>query len=120
MSSDRLVTAEWLAAHLEDPKVRILEFDWNGTDSWDAGHIPGASGWYWKDFCWDDTVRDFPSPEDFAARCAAQGIANDTIVVCYGDPVQFGTYGGCSPISAIPTCGCSTAARCAGQRRAGR
>jgi thiosulfate/3-mercaptopyruvate sulfurtransferase len=93
MSSDRLVSPEWLAAHLDDPKVRILEFDWNGTDSWDAGHIPGASGWYWKDFCWDDTVRDFPSPEDFAARCAAEGIANDTIVVCYGDPVQFGTYG---------------------------
>ena len=93
MSSDKLVDPAWLAAHLDDPRVVLLEFDWNATDSYDVGHIPGAQGWYWKDWCWDDIVRDFPSPEDFAARCAAHGIANDSIVVCYGDPVQFGTYG---------------------------
>ena len=83
----------WLEEHLEDPNVVVLEFDWTGTDSYDAWHIPGAHGFFWKDFLWDDSIRDFPSPELFAERCGALGISNDTIVVCYGDPVQFGTYG---------------------------
>lgn len=93
MTSYKLVTPEWLEAHLDDPGVRILEFNWNDTSSYDEWHIPGALGWFWKDWLWDDDIRDFPTPEEFARRCAAVGISNDTIVVCYGDPVQFGTYG---------------------------
>ena len=93
MASDKLVEPEWLEAHLDDPNVRILEFNWTGTQSYDDWHIPGAQGWFWKDWLWDDTVRDFPSPELFAERCGAAGISNGTTVVCYGDPPQFGTYG---------------------------
>ncbi|NNE84874.1 MAG: sulfurtransferase [Alphaproteobacteria bacterium] len=93
MATDKLVEPEWLEAHLDDPNLRILEFNWNATDSYDKWHIPGAQGWYWKDWCWDHTMRDFPTPEEFARRCAAAGISNDTLVVCYGDPPQFGTYG---------------------------
>lgn len=91
--SDRLVEPSWLEEHLDDPNVVILEFNWTGTESYDKWHIPGAHGFFWKDFLWDDTMRDFPTPEDFAKRCGALGISNDTTVVCYGDPVQFGTYG---------------------------
>jgi len=93
MTSRKLVDPDWLEQHLDDPKVRVLEFNWTGTASYDAWHVPGAQGWFWKDWLWDDTIRDFPTPDDFAARCAAAGIANDTTVVCYGDPPQFGTYG---------------------------
>ncbi|MBO6783674.1 MAG: sulfurtransferase [Alphaproteobacteria bacterium] len=91
--TDRLVTPDWLEEHLDDPNVVILEFDWTGTESYDDWHIPGAHGFFWKDLLWDDAIRDFPSPELFAERCAALGISDDTTVVCYGDPVQFGTYG---------------------------
>ena len=41
---------------------------------------------------WDSHRRDFPAPEEFARRCGAAGIANDTTVVFYGEPVQFGIY----------------------------
>ena len=91
--SDRLVEPAWLEEHFDDPNVVILEFNWTGTQSYDEWHIPGAHGFFWKDFLWDDTMRDFPTPEDFAKRCGALGISNETTVVCYGDPVQFGTYG---------------------------
>jgi thiosulfate/3-mercaptopyruvate sulfurtransferase len=41
---------------------------------------------------WDPLRRDFPTPEDFARRCGAAGIGNDTTVVFYGEGVQFGFY----------------------------
>ena len=38
---DVLVTTEWVAQHLDDPKVRILESD-EDVLLYDTGHIPGA------------------------------------------------------------------------------
>jgi thiosulfate/3-mercaptopyruvate sulfurtransferase len=90
---DVVVDPAWLEAHREDPKVRLIEVDFDGTDAYDAGHIPGARGWYWKDALWDPLSREFPSPEEFARRLGAAGIADDTTVVFYGEPHQFGTYG---------------------------
>lgn len=93
MSSDRLVSPEWLEARLDDPNLRIFELNSAATDSYDAWHIPGAQGWQWKEWCWDAAMRDFPSPDEFARRCGAAGVSNDTTVVVYGDPLQYGTYG---------------------------
>jgi thiosulfate/3-mercaptopyruvate sulfurtransferase len=92
-ASDRLVDGDWLEAHLDDPDLRIFELNSAATDSYDAAHIPGAIGWQWKEWCWDEAMRDFPSPEEFARRCASQGVSNDSTVVVYGDPLQYGTYG---------------------------
>ena len=39
--------AEWVAAHREDPNVRLVEVDVN-TNAYDEGHIPGAVGWNWR------------------------------------------------------------------------
>jgi thiosulfate/3-mercaptopyruvate sulfurtransferase len=89
-----LVSPQWLQERLGDPKLRIIALNWRGSGDYDAGHIPGAIYWEWKDMLWDPLTRDFPSPELFAQRCGEAGITNDTCVVCYGDPaVQFGTYG---------------------------
>ena len=88
-----LVEPDWLEARLGDPGVRIVEIQWTGPESYDAGHIPGARGWAWKDWLWDPLTRDFPSPEEFARRCAASGIGNDDTVVFYSEQVQFGCYG---------------------------
>lgn len=91
--SSALVEPDWLEAHLEDPKVRIIALNWTDSKSFDAGHIPGAIFWDWKDRLWDPLTREFPDAETFAKRCAAAGISNDMTVVFYGDPaVQFGTY----------------------------
>jgi len=88
-----LVTTEWLAAHLDDPKVRIAEISsLPDRDTYRAGHIPGAIWFYWKDICWHDTDREFVSPAKLAARFGAAGIAPDHTLVLYGDPVQYGTY----------------------------
>jgi len=90
-----LVTPAWLHRHRHDPKVRLVEVAGIGQDdlqAYRAGHVPGALGWLWKDTLWDSHRREFPAPEEFARRCAAAGIANDTTVVFYGEPAQFGIY----------------------------
>jgi 3-mercaptopyruvate sulfurtransferase SseA len=42
-----LVSADWLADHLQDPSVRIVEVDVD-TAAYSEGHIPGAIAWSWK------------------------------------------------------------------------
>jgi thiosulfate/3-mercaptopyruvate sulfurtransferase len=88
-----LVQPDWLESHLDDSNLRIIALNWTDSVNYDKAHIPGAIFWDWKDMLWDPAIRDFPTPADFAARCSAAGIGNDTHVVFYGDPaVQFGTY----------------------------
>lgn len=90
--SDVLVSADWVARHKENPNVRLIEIDWDGLNAFETGHIPGALGWNWKVALWHPLKRDFPSSEEFALRLGNAGISNDTTVVIYGAPVQFGTY----------------------------
>jgi thiosulfate/3-mercaptopyruvate sulfurtransferase len=90
-----LVDAAWLAAHRNDTDVRIVEIAGTGQEEkqkYNAGHIPGAVCWWWKDALWDTNKRDFPSPDAFARLCAENGISNDTTVVFYGEGIQFGVY----------------------------
>ena len=93
--SNALVSPQWIAAHADDPKVRLIEIAGMGQDdlqAYRAGHVPGAIGWKWKDMLWDTHMREFPSPQAFAARLGAEGIGNDTTVVFYGEDIQFGIY----------------------------
>jgi len=52
-----LVTSEWAAAHLNDPKVRFVEVDVD-TSAYDQGHIAGAVGWNWQTQLQDNVRRD--------------------------------------------------------------
>ena len=90
-----LVSPEWMAAHANDPNVRLIEIAGLGQDempAYRAGHVPGAVGWKWKDMLWDSHMREFPTPDAFAARLGQDGIGNDTTVVFYGEDIQFGLY----------------------------
>ena len=87
-----LVDSDWLAKNIGSPNVRLVEIDWDGTNNYNDGHIPGAIGWFWKDALWDPLERQFPTKEEFSKRLGAAGIARDTTVVFYGTPVQYGTY----------------------------
>ncbi|MES0811107.1 sulfurtransferase [Roseibium sp. SCPC15] len=87
-----LVNCDWVARHASDPKVRLIEINWDGLDDYEAAHVPGALGWNWKEALWDPLERNFPTEHDFAARLGDAGISADTTVVFYGAPVQFGTY----------------------------
>ena len=90
-----LASPAWLQKHRNDPKVKLIEIAGMNQDemqAYKAGHIPGAVCWKWKEMLWDPLRRDFPAPEDFARRCGAAGIGNDTTVVFYGEGLQFGIY----------------------------
>ena len=88
-----LVTTNWLETHLGDPGVRIIEVSLaRSNDAYAAGHIPGASWWYWKDLCWHQTDREFITSTEMAERLGGAGIGPETALIIYGDPVQFGSY----------------------------
>lgn len=90
-----LVSPEWLTSHAGNPKIKLIEIAGLGQDemqAYKAGHVPGATGWRWKDMLWDRAMREFPAPDAFAGMLGRHGIANDTTVVFYGEDVQFGIY----------------------------
>ncbi len=96
-----LVSTDWLAEHLDQPDVRILESTaWldppssegkpydirSGRADWESGHIPSSA--------FADVQHDlaephptlnftFPSPDRFAAGMSALGVEDQTLVVIY-------------------------------------
>src|SRR5918992_4641014 len=79
-----LVTTEWLAAHLDDPSIRILESD-EDVLLFDTGHIPNAQKVDWHADLNDPVVRDYISSEKFEALLRSKGVDENTTVVFYGD-----------------------------------
>ena len=79
-----LVSTEWLAAHLDDPTLRVLESD-EDVLLYHTGHIPGAQKLDWHTDLNDPVVRDYVSPGQFQALLRARGIDESTTVVLYGD-----------------------------------
>jgi thiosulfate/3-mercaptopyruvate sulfurtransferase len=81
---EALVSTEWVAAHLDDPKVRLVESD-EDVLLYETGHIPGAVKLDWHTDQQSQLIRDFVTKEEFEELMASRGIANDTTVVFYGD-----------------------------------
>ncbi len=81
---DALVNTHWLAAHLEDPAVRILESD-EDVLLYEMGHIPGALKIDWHLDLNDQVQRDYVSREEFERLLRRLGIDESTTVVFYGD-----------------------------------
>lgn len=79
-----LVSTEWVAEHLDDPNVRIVESD-EDVLLYELGHIPGAVKIDWHTDLQDPLVRDFIGPEQFAQLMSRLGITPQTRVVFYGD-----------------------------------
>jgi thiosulfate/3-mercaptopyruvate sulfurtransferase len=80
---EALVSAEWLAAHLTDPAVRIVDLRSNG---YAASHIPGAV--HLANAAIRDTANAptfVPQVRDFEALMTRLGIGNRTRVVAYED-----------------------------------
>ena len=84
VNPDVLVTTDWVAQHLNDPKVRILESD-EDVLLYDLGHIPGAQKIDWHTDLNDSLVRDYVSKEQFQTLLRRLGIDESTTVVFYGD-----------------------------------
>jgi thiosulfate/3-mercaptopyruvate sulfurtransferase len=81
---DVLVSTEWVADHLKDPKVRLVESD-EDVLLYETGHIPGAVKIDWVADLNDPLVRDYVSRDRLQAVLRAKGINNDTTIVFYGD-----------------------------------
>jgi thiosulfate/3-mercaptopyruvate sulfurtransferase len=79
-----LVSTDWVAAHLDDPKVRRVEFDVD-TRAYENGHIKNAVAWNWTTQLNDNVRRDIPSATQFEDLCGSSGVSNDSTVVLYGD-----------------------------------
>ena len=79
-----LVDTTWVAEHLNDPNVRIVESN-EDILLYDQGHIPGAIKIDWVADLNDQVVRDYLDREHFEKLLSAKGIGNDTTVVFYGD-----------------------------------
>ncbi|HMB48764.1 MAG TPA: sulfurtransferase [Afifellaceae bacterium] len=93
MAPSPLVTTEWLEEHLADPDLRIIEVCSLTDDrAYHEGHVPGAMWLNWKAACWQETDRDFITPDGLARLFGGLGIGPDSTVVLYGDPVQYGSY----------------------------
>jgi thiosulfate/3-mercaptopyruvate sulfurtransferase len=97
-STHPLVETAWLAAHLSDADVRIVDARWRGDGTsreiYQHGHLPGAIhlDWY-HDLSWTDArgVRNLLlPPEPFAEVMEAVGIGDQTRVVAYAETDHSG------------------------------
>jgi thiosulfate/3-mercaptopyruvate sulfurtransferase len=79
-----LVSTQWVADHLGDSDVRIVESN-EDILLYDLGHIPGAVQIDWQKDLNDAVRRDYLTRERFERLMSANGIANDTNVIFYGD-----------------------------------
>ena len=79
-----LVETEWLAQHLGDKNLRIVESN-EDILLYETGHIPGAVKIDWVADLNDSVRRDYLNSDQFAKLVSAKGIGNDTTVVFYGD-----------------------------------
>jgi len=79
-----LASTDWVAAHLGDPSVRVIEPN-EDMLLYPSGHIPGAVQVDWTLDLNDQLRRDYLSRAEFEALASRIGITPGTTVVFYGD-----------------------------------
>lgn len=79
-----LVSTQWVADHLKDPNVRILESD-EDVLLYETGHIPGAVKIDWVADLNDPLTRDYIDAPRFQRLLRSKGISDTTTIVLYGD-----------------------------------
>jgi thiosulfate/3-mercaptopyruvate sulfurtransferase len=89
---EALVGTEWLAAHLDDPHVRVVDSSFKlpgitptAREDYDRGHIPGTVFFDIDDIAEPGTSLPhmIPSPELFARKMERLGIGDDDRVIVY-------------------------------------
>ncbi|RFA14793.1 sulfurtransferase [Subtercola boreus] len=81
---DRLVSTEWLAEHLGDLDLVVVESD-EDVLLYETGHIPGSVKIDWHTDLNDPVTRDYIFGEQFAELVGSRGIDRNSTVVIYGD-----------------------------------
>jgi thiosulfate/3-mercaptopyruvate sulfurtransferase len=89
---EALVSTEWLAAHLDDPRIRVVDSSFKlpgitptAREDYEHGHIPGAVFFDIDDIAAPGTglPHMIPSPELFASKIGELGIGDDHRVIVY-------------------------------------
>jgi thiosulfate/3-mercaptopyruvate sulfurtransferase len=83
-----LAETEWLAQHLSDPDLRIV--DMRSEEAYRQGHLPGAVHLGWQALKNPDNELYVTPPDKLAALMAKLGIGNETTVVGYDDQGGLG------------------------------
>ncbi len=84
VNADVLVSTDWVAAHLNDPHIRIIESNEDPL-LYPSGHIPGAVQVDWTTDLNDPVRRDYLNKEGFEKLMSRIGVRNNMTVVFYGD-----------------------------------
>jgi thiosulfate/3-mercaptopyruvate sulfurtransferase len=79
-----LVDTDWVAKHLNDTGLRLVEVDVD-TTAYDQGHVPGAIGFNWQTQLQARPQRDLLPADQFGVLLGEHGIGPDSTVVAYGD-----------------------------------
>lgn len=88
-----LVSTQWVADHLHNPRVRIVEVSVD-TSLYESEHLPGAVNFSWTSQLQDTVQRDIISRENFEVLLGRAGIEPETHVILYGDNNNwFAAYG---------------------------
>ena len=81
---EALVDTAWVADHLADPTVRLVESN-EDLLLYDTGHIPGAVKLDWLTDLNDPMVRDYVDRDALQRFLRGIGVSADTTIVLYGD-----------------------------------
>jgi thiosulfate/3-mercaptopyruvate sulfurtransferase len=79
-----LVETSWVAEHLNDASIRLIEAD-EDVMLYEIGHLPGAVKLDWHVDVQDPVSRDFVDQQGFEKLMSRWGISKDTTIVLYGD-----------------------------------
>ena len=91
-NDDPLVSTDWLAAHLDDPKVKVIDASYKmpgvlplPSEDYLKGHIPSAVFFNVNTIADPDDPRPhmYPSAEQFARDVSALGVSSGDTVVAY-------------------------------------
>ena len=80
-----MVSTQWVQEHLNDPKVRIVEVDYDPTANYQLGHVPGAVLFDWRKDLNHPLQRDIVTKEQLEELFSRTGIGEETKIVLYGD-----------------------------------
>lgn len=83
--SEVLTSTDWVEEHLHDPKVRIVEVDYDPTANYQLSHVPGAVLFDWRKDLNHPLVRDILTRSQLEDLLGRIGITKEHTLVLYGD-----------------------------------
>ena len=78
-----LVETSWVAKHLNDPVIRLIEAD-EDVLLYEVGHLPGAVKLDWHVDVQDPVSRNFVIRQGFEQLLSRWGMSKNTLIVLYG------------------------------------